>query len=139
MSYPTPSIFIAFLDANPTRYKNTPEADGYNSTQDIANEITDRKMIPNPTPQGDVPKPLTITDLQALISEDSIGRLSDSWWNQMRVNLSGETSENGITGTREDAVAQVNVAFERNNITERLIQLFLIQIGSLKYKILQML
>ena len=119
MPYPTPPQFIAFLDANPARYKNTPEPDGYNSTQDILNELADRKDIANPEPQGDVPKPLNNGDLQVLLSEDSSGRLSDTWWYNMQINLvAGTDPATGITGSREDAVTQVETAVDRNNITE---------------------
>jgi len=119
MPYPDYSIFVAFLDANPTRYKNTPEADGYNTTQDILNEITLREMMPNPEPQGEVPKPLSNADLQALLSEDSSGRLSDTWWYSMQTNLNSSINlDTGVVGSREDAVAQVDTSVDRNNITE---------------------
>ena len=111
MPYPTPPQFIAFLDANPTRYKNTPLPDGYNPTQDILNELSYRADIANPDPQGTVPKPLTNGDLRALLSDDSAGRLSDTWWYNMQINLEGEE------GSREDAVTQVEAAVDRNNIT----------------------
>jgi hypothetical protein len=105
-------VFIAFLDANPTRYKNTPEVDGYNSTQDILNELADRKLIANPDPQGDVPGPLTIGDLQLLLSPESLGKLSDSWWDIMRAYIAESN------GSRSDAVDMVNVALSRGNITQ---------------------
>ena len=110
MPLPTPTELIAFFDANPARYKNNPLGDGYNPTDELNVELTKQEEIANPTPQGDVETPLTIADAQALISVESLGRLSDSWWDNMRIYLSEE-------GSRADAVAIVNNAESRGNIT----------------------
>jgi hypothetical protein len=115
MPYPTNPVFIAFLDANPTRYKNTPEPDGYNSTQDILNEITLSAIIANPDPVTQVPITVTIASAQAVLSVESLGKLSDSWWDTFNQYLNNGGNS---AGTRQDAYDMIANAQSRANLTE---------------------
>lgn len=94
MAYPDYPTFIVFLDTNSGKYKNNPEPDGYNSTINIVDIITIRPEIANPEPQGTVPKPFTVQDTQALLSDESMGKLTDTWWASYTATLENENREN---------------------------------------------
>ena len=109
--YPSYPDFIAFLDANPGKYKNTPEPDGYNPSATIAVDITTRPLIPNPVPQEDIYNDINVPGMQALMSVETLGRISDQWWASVSTAIINQTEE------RETIVAFIDNADSRGNIT----------------------
>lgn len=80
MSKTPPAVqLIQFFDNNPTRYKNEPEADGYNSTKKLTAELTRVPLISNPTPQTNVAKPADqiASTLKVMFASAKLASFSD--------------------------------------------------------------
>ena len=124
MAYPTPVELIAWFDANPTRYKNTPDPgpnDGYNSTEQLSTELaTQYPVAAGPAPQVYEFVP-TVPGTKALLDDDSKGRLDDNFWSLwtelilgMGQEVSAQETERRDTGVEfiDNAVARANLSAE---------------------------
>ena len=72
MAKPSFLQLTAFFDANPAKYKNEPEPDGYNATRKLLRTLRFRPLVANEESQGLVPKPIDADDVINTLSDPQI-------------------------------------------------------------------
>ena len=108
---PPAAELVALFDSNPGRYKDTPEADGYNPTLKLIHKLAEAPQVPNPEPQAQLPKPLSAQDLHDALSDAEKAAIDTVWFRAM---------EEAIEGNLRDRVKRlVNVAFKKGWISEQ--------------------
>lgn len=108
---PPPAELIALFDADPGKYKDAPEPDGYNPTQRLIRKLSEAPLIPNPIDQPQLPKPLSAQDLHDALTDAEKAAIDTVWFRAMEEAIGGNA--------RETIKRLVNIALKKGWIGEQ--------------------